>query len=134
MLMGGAAPDVLRLDGDSVVDFTTGNSQAGIRFNSNGKVQYMRITTEAGAYTDLYDWVTPTSNAANYKLQWVAVVGLPDTNPGAQNTDFDLTTSRTFEELNLAGVESAIFTIKLYRIGSSTVLKQADFTLEVDGT
>ena len=131
VMMAGSA-DVLRLDDATIFASSAGTAFAGIRLNSDGQVYYSQSNVSGGAYIAQYNWITPTSSAANYDCQWVQNPDIPDTTPGAQSTDLNLGTTRTWEDTTPPAITAKTFQIRIQAVGSSTNLKTADITLDIE--
>lgn len=132
MALGG---DVLRLDTATINDFAIGaDGQASFRIDADGGVYYARLNVSGGAFIKQYDWVIPNSSASKYIVRWTAGTGTVDITPGAADTDLALTSDRTWEEFNGAGLgsEQATFTARIRLASTSEDLKTATITLSVD--
>lgn len=131
VLMAGG--DRIRLDSATYSRVSPGAGTASFKIDSDGQV-YAGDNASSGSLTARYDWITPRANAANYDVRWSTTSGVVDSTPGAEATNLNLGTDRTWSETNNVTTESCVFQCKIYRAGeSSTPLATADITLSVDG-
>lgn len=131
LLAGG---DRIRLDTASYTRAAAGAATASFKIDADGQV-YAADNSSSGSLTARYSWVTPQANAALYDVRWSTTSGTVDSTPGAEATNLNLGTDRTWSETNNVTTESCVFQVKIYRAGESTTpLATADITLNVDGT
>lgn len=131
--LGGAAAagDTVTVNDASISDlaFLT-TASAGIRFENNGTVDYLRLVS--GDQLNQYDWVDPTSSApGSYVIRatQTASTGF-GTFTGTLNTWQALTSSRTWQVTrNSEGSFSRTLTIEISDDGGSTTLDSGSVQL-----
>lgn len=126
-----AAGDIITVNDVTISDFGFLTlTSAGIRFESNGTVDYLR---EPNADTlNAYDWVTPTSSApGSYVIRATQTSSTGGgTFTGTLNTWQALSTSRTWElSKNNEGTFTRTLTIEISGDGGSTTLDSGSVTL-----
>ena len=131
--LGGAAAagDTVTVNDASISDlgFLTSTS-AGIRFESNGTVDYLRNPNSDTL--NVYDWVDPTSSApGSYVIRATQTASSGSgTFTGTLNTWQALTTSRTWQVTkNAEGSFSRTLTIEISDDGGSTTLDSGSVQL-----
>src|SRR5688572_16767572 len=97
MLLAGG--ERLRLDGGTFSHDNPGGSTASVRIDADGFV----YGTVGGVMTQQYAWISPQTSAPNYDVRWSTVSGTVDSTPGAENTNLNLGTDRTWSETNGGG-------------------------------
>jgi hypothetical protein len=126
-----AGGDRLRLDSTTYSHDNPGGSSASFRIDADGFV----YGTVGGALVAQCAWVTPPVNAANYDVRWSTTSGTVDSTPGAENTNLNLGTDRTWNENSASSLETCTFQARIHRAGdAATPLATANITLEVDGS
>jgi len=130
-----ACGDTLRLDSASYTRIiVSGAPSTSFRIDADGQV-YVGDQLSGGALTPRYNWVTPTSSAPNYDVRWNTTAGFVDTSPGAENTNLNLGSDRTWIESAGGTFESCSFQARIHRAGNTTTpLATAGITLEADGS
>ena len=131
--LGGAAAagDTVTVNDASISDlgFLTSTS-AGIRFESNGTVDYLRNPNSDTL--NVYDWVDPTSSApGSYVIRATQTASSGSgTFTGTLNTWQALTFSRTWQVTkNAEGSFSRTLTIEISDDGGSTILDSGSVQL-----
>lgn len=130
MLLG--AGDRIALVDSLISHANTGGSTATYRIDSDG---FVYGTGGGGSVIQLYQWCFPAAAAINYDVRWNTTANVVDSTPGAENTNLNLGTDRTWSETNNAGFETCSFQARIHRAGNTTnVLATANVTLEADGS
>lgn len=131
LLAGG---DRIRLDAATYTRSNPSGATASFKLDNDGQV-YVADNSSGGASTARYAWVTPQANAASYDVRWTTSSGVVDSSPGAESTNLNLGTDRTWSETNNTTTESCTFTVNIHRAGDSGApLATASITLSVDGS
>lgn len=129
-----ASGDRIRLDAATYTRTNPSAATASFKLDNDGQA-YAADNSSGGSSTARYSWVTPNANAALYDVRWSTSAGAVDSSPGAEATNLNLGTDRTWSETNNLTTESCTFTVSIYRAGESTnPLATASITLSVDGT
>lgn len=129
-----ASGDRIRLDAATYTRSNPSGATASFKLDNDGQV-YAADNGSAGSLTARYNWCTPGANAASYDVRWSTSAGTVDTTPGAESTNLNLGTDRTWSETNGITTESCTFTVNIHRAGDSGApLATASITLSVDGT
>ena len=131
--LGGAAAagDTVTVNDANISDlgFLT-TASAGIRFENNGTVDYLR--SPSGDQNNQYDWVDPTSSApGSYVIRATQTASFgTGTFTGTLNTWQALTTSRTWQVTKTTeGTFSRTLTIEISDDGGSTTLDSGSVQL-----
>lgn len=126
----GTTSIVIALTDQSITYFSGGGTSAnvGYRLTSGGQVD----AREQSTYTNVGQWCTPTSAAADYEVLITVTAGVtPTGSPVGSWTA--LSTSREWGvSANIGNSEFSDFTAEIRKIGTSTVLATANIHLEAD--
>jgi hypothetical protein len=127
--------DRIRLDSTSYFSSVIGGSvTTEFKIDSDGLV-YARDNTSGGLLTARYPWIIPQAAAANYDVRWNTTSNTVDSTPGAENTNLNLGTDRTWSETAAGSVESCAFSARIHRVGNTAnPIVTATITLEADGS
>ena len=129
-----AGGDQLRIDTASYVRIFPGGATCSFKIDNDGQV-YIGDQSSGGVLTARYNWITPVGNAANYDVRWSTLSAVVDSTPGAENTNLNLGTDRTWSETNNVALESCAFQVRIHRLGDSSIpLVMANINLEADGS
>lgn len=125
----GTTDVVITIDNASV-GYTSGglvSSTSGYRLTSGGQIE----ENEQGSYTNIGQWITPTSQAGNYEVY--ATLNSGSLSSGTTGSWLALSTSREWSCFAAAGdIQQATITIEIRRTGTSTVLDTATINITAD--
>src|SRR5688572_9292136 len=110
MLLAGGARVVL--NSATISHDNPGGAGAGFSIRNDGFV-YIADTSSGGAFTSRYQWCFPAALAANYDVRWNTTANVVDTTPGAENTNLNLGSNRTWNEGNTSALETCSFQARL---------------------
>lgn len=111
-----------------------GPASVTFKIDNDGQV-YVADQLSGGALTARYAWVLPLTAAANYDVRWTTVANVVDSTPGAESTNLNLGTDRTWTETTGAIPETCTFRVNIHRLGDTAApLATADITLAPDGS
>ena len=129
-----ASGDYIRVDAAAYTRAFPSGATCSFKLDADGQV-YVADNSSGGVLTARYNWVTPPSAAANYDVRWSTITNVVDTTPGAEATNLNLGTDRTWSETNALTTETCTFQVRIHRAGdTATPLATANITLNVDGT
>ena len=132
MLLAGG--DQIRLDAAAYVRTNTGGATCTFKLDNDGQV-YVADNSSGGALTARYSWVIPNAAAANYDVRWSTVSNVVDSTPGAEVTNLNLGTDRTWSETNAVADETCSFSVSIHRLGDTvSPLVTKTISLEADGS
>lgn len=105
----------------------SGTAVATYRLSSTGDIEQTKNTTT----TDIGDWVTPKSAAANYECKATLVSG--SLTSGTTGSWLALTTSRAWSvSQSTTGTKTATISVEIRKVGTTTVLDTATITVEAN--
>jgi hypothetical protein len=111
-----------------------GGAGASFAIRNDGFV-YAADSSSGGVATQRYQWCFPAALAASFDVRWNTTANVVDTTPGAENTNLNLGTNRTWSEANASALETCSFQARIHRAGdTATPLATANITLEADGS
>ena len=129
-LLGTDSGAIISISDQLVTSSTLGTATAiaGYRLNSSGIIE----TRVQSTYTNIGDWVTPTSQAANYEV--FATLNFGNAT-GPFGSWVALSSSREWTATAAIGTnEAADVFIEIRRTGTTTVLDSALISLVADAT
>jgi hypothetical protein len=105
--------------------------QAGYRLENDGDIH---VSNGLGVYSDVGDWVTPTSAAGgDFECRATITSGTLTSGSSASGSWLALSTTRTwFVEQTTIGVKTCIFTLEIRRTSDGTVLDTATIELNAE--
>jgi hypothetical protein len=131
LLAGG---DRIVLNGGTFSRDNPGAASVTYRIDADGFI-YVGDDSSGGAVTQREQWCFPATAAANYDVRWNTTANVVDSTPGAENTNLNLGTDRSWNETNNAGLETCSFQCRVHRAGdAATPLATANVTLTADGS
>lgn len=129
---GGASTDIITITTATItaVEFSPTVASAAYSLDLNGGAY--EITSTYGTLA-IGNWVTPLSSAANYEAYATLVSGTLTS--GTTGSWLALTSTRTWSRNRgglSPGVNQAVITVDIRKIGTTTVLDTATITLQAE--
>ena len=126
----GTSNVVISITDQSIDGFGTSSAGAWYYLTSGGVVQGSTDFNGINPYF-IENWVTPTSQAANYEAFVTVTSG--SLNGGTTGSWVALSSNRSwYIQSTVTGLKTCVFTVQIRRIGTGTVLDTATITLNAD--